>query len=244
MSAAKRPAVSVRQAPSMAWDYAQPWVIDRADCAHLLATPERFRFIGPFLGRALSIRDAALELGASAPRVRYWVTRALAAGLLREEPRDAHGSARYRVRSDVLFLPSERTEAGTGEALTAAWSDPWQQLLVRSVSRVVERAGPVGLRIRRNADGVLDYRLAHGPNRDIAFDQLTPLSLGWVTDMWLDEAQARQLQRELHAIVARHAGERSGPQRYIMRLALAPLLEPDIVSGPRPTPPAPQRLAG
>jgi hypothetical protein len=161
MAAVRRPAARAQQACCPAWNYAQPWVIDRADCAHLLATPERFRFIVPFLGRERSIRDAALELGASSPRVRYWVTRALAAGLLREASRDVHGSTRYRVRSDLLFLPSELTEAGTAEALTAAWSDPWQRLLIRSVSRVVERAGPVGLRLRRGADGVLDYRLAH-----------------------------------------------------------------------------------
>ncbi len=77
---------------------------------------------------------------------------------------------------------------------------------------------------------MLDYRLAHGPSHDIAFEQLPPISLGWVTDMWLDEDEARVLQRELRAIVARHAGQRTGPQRFIMRRALAPLLEPDIVS--------------
>jgi hypothetical protein len=239
MSAAKRPQVRPTPAPPPAWDYARPWVVDRADCAHLLAAPERFRFIAPFLGRAESIRGAAEQLGASAPRVRYWVARALAASLLRQEPQGPDGSARYRLRSDVLFLPSALTEAGTTEALAVAWSDPWQRLLIRSVSRVVERAGPVGLRLRRGADGMLDYRLAHGPTRDIAFEHLPPLSLGWITDMWLDEDDARALQRELHAIAARHAGQRAGPQRYIMRLALAPLIEPDIVSMQRTPPPPP-----
>jgi hypothetical protein len=243
MAAAKRPAARAQQACCPAWNYAQPWVIDRADCAHLLAAPERFRFIAPFLGRAESIRGAADQLGTSAPRVRYWVARALAAGLLREETPGADGSARYRIRSDLLFLPSEMTEAGTTEALAVAWSDPWQRLLIRSVSRVVERAGPVGLRLRRGADGVLDYRLAHGPTRDIAFEELPPMSLGWITDIWLDDDQARALQRELHVIVARHAGKRSGPQRFIMRLALAPLIEPDIVSMQRTPPPPPARPA-
>ena len=240
MCASRLGSARATPAPPPAWDYARPWVIDRADCAHLIAAPERFRFIAPFLGRAESIRGAAEQLGASAPRVRYWVTRALAATLVREEACDAQGSARYRVRSDVLFLPSALTDAGTTEALATAWSDPWQRLLIRSASRLVERAGPVGLRLRRGADGVLDYRLAHGPTRDIAFEHLPPMSLGWVTDLWLDDDQARALQRELHAIVARHVGQRAGSQRYIMRLALAPLLEPDIVSMQR-TPPPPQR---
>lgn len=243
MCATRRSGARASKAPPPVWDYAPPWVIDRDDSAHLVAAPERFRFIAPFLGRAESIRGAAKFLGTSAPRVRYWVRRGLAAGLLREEVPEADGSARYRVRSDVLFLPSQQTEEGTTEALAFAWSDPWQRLLIRSVSRVIERAGPVGLRLRRAADGSLDYQLAHGPTQDIAYDRLPPISIGWLTDVWLDESQARELQQQLRAIVARHRGQRTGSQRYIMRLSLSPLLEPDIVVAQPPSPaPGEKRL--
>ncbi|MCU0951530.1 MAG: hypothetical protein MUC68_10810 [Burkholderiaceae bacterium] len=247
MAANRSPAATSRKSPPQraaaraTHDFARAWIVDRADAADLLLHPLNFRFIAPFVARSLSVAQAAAELSVSASRVRYWVARGVAAGLLLAEPGDSRAQ-RYRTRADVLFLPARLTEAGTTEALASAWSDPWQAMFVRSVARVLERTGAVGVRIFRDADGVIDSMLARGPTHDIEFDELPPLCGGWMSNMWLDEPEARQLQRELNDLVRRYATRRDGRDRYLMRLALAPLLEPDILPGYMPrTAPATRR---
>lgn len=230
-----RPAArAATRPPRGAHDFSRPWIVDRADAAELLLHPLNFRFIAPFVARSRSVAQAAAELSVSASRVRYWVGRGVAAGLLLTEPAAQGRGLRYRARADVLFLPARLTEAGTTEALARAWSDPWQAIFLRSVSRVLERTGSVGVRIFRDADGVIDSALARGPTHDVEFDQLPPMCGGWHSNMWLDESDARQLQRELADLVRRYATRRGGRDRYVMRLALAPLMEPDVLPGYMP----------
>jgi transposase len=211
------------------------WTVDQPDAARFLATPEVFRFIAPFLGRSLTAAQAAAELDVSAPRVRYWAARAHAAGLLLAQRDPAGGATCYRMRANRLFLPAAQTRDGTLDELARAWSDPWQQMFLRAVTRVISSTGPVGLRIFREPDGAIDAVLARGPHEDIDYTRLPPMSGGWITGMWLDDDDARALQRELHALIERFAQRRSGQSQFIMRLALAPLVGPDLMPKlPRP----------
>jgi len=225
----KRPTDDHAPPPATLDTVAPVWTVDQPGIARFLSGPETFRFIAPFLGRARSAAEAASEIGVSAPRVRYWATRALEAGLVVAARDAASGVMRYRMRADALFLPAALTESGTIDALARAWSDPWQAVFVRSVTRLIEDDGPVGLRIAREPDGAINAVLARTALHDVDYARLPPLSGGWITDMWLDEPEARELQCELQAVIDRYAQRRGGAVPYIMRLALAPMGMPDFL---------------
>jgi hypothetical protein len=70
---------------------------------------------------------------------------------------------------------------------------------------------------------------------------LPPMSLGWITDMWLDDDERARCSANCTPSSPAMPESAAGPQRYIMRLALAPLIEPDIVSMQRTPPPPPTR---
>jgi hypothetical protein len=210
----------------------QPWTITNPVTAALLARPDQFRYLRPFHGRAASAADVARGLKVSLPRLRYWIMRALDAGLLVEVPaerRRGRKVRRYRTRSDVLYLPARSTADATLAPLVALWSDAWQQRFVQLTARIYERAGIRGLRLAGTPDGDVRGEWVTGPDQgqlDYADPRLPPLYGGWDL-MRLDEPAARELQRELMQLRERYLA-RGGSGQYLLRLGLVPSPEPGV----------------
>lgn len=213
-------------------NFDQPWTVSDPRVATLLTRPAHFRNLAPFLGRAIAASEAAREIEVSLQKLKYWIERALEVGLLVPAGHRLERGRKvnlFRTRADILFLPAAITSEGTLESLAKFWTDPWNDVFMRTVARVFARAGVEGLRIARNATGQVDGVLALSANHDIDWSDpaLPPMSGGWELNLRLDIDDARQLQQELRAIYARYAQKRGG-SRYIMRLALAPLDAPQI----------------
>jgi hypothetical protein len=223
------PSAEPARSPPHAQRFDQPWTITNPVTAALLARPEQFRYLRPFHGRAASAADVARELRVSLPRLRYWIMRALDAGLLVEVPavlRRGRSVRLYRTRSDVLYLPVRATADANLGTLMALWSDFWQERFVRSVAGLYERAGIRGLRLASDAQGDVRGEWVTGPDQP-AFDASDPrapvLVAGWDV-LHLDEADARALQNELVALQQRYQS-RSGSAQYLLRLGLVPFNE-------------------
>jgi hypothetical protein len=210
----------------------QPWTITNPVTAALLARPEQFRYLRPFHGRAASAADVARDLKVSLPRLRYWILRALDAGLLVEVQAQRRRGRRvrlYRTRADVLYLPARSTADATLAPLVALWSDAWQQRFVELTARIYERAGIRGLRLAGTPDGDVRGEWVSGPDQgqlDYADPRLPPMYGGWDL-MRLDEPAARELQRELMQLRERYLA-RGGDGQYLLRLGLVPSPEPGV----------------
>jgi hypothetical protein len=71
-------------------------------------------------------------------------------------------------------------------------------------------------------------RIGPAVDAQLPYDYLQPeapaILEGWLTDLWLDDADAKQLQTELDQLYRKYRG-RAGARRYLMRIALAPLAD-------------------
>lgn len=205
-------------------------VIRDAGQASLLLDPRTRRWLEPFLGRATTVGEAAAELGDKPNTVLKRVQRLLRAGLLEvveHVPRRGRPLVRYRTSADVFFVPFEASSAATPEEALAQRERAPERLLRRNVVRARrETLGAWGTRIYRDARGRLQVQMAVRPDENVTMlDPSAPAVLSaWRDRVYLDYADAKALQRELFDLLLRYQGKR-GPQRYVVHLGLAPVLE-------------------
>ncbi|MFA5594712.1 MAG: hypothetical protein WDA15_05470 [Trueperaceae bacterium] len=200
------------------------------DAAEALTDPTTLRHLAPFLGRTLSVAEAARESGEKPNTTLKRVQRFVEMGLLEvvgERKRAGRPVKLYRTVADVFFVPFEATHAESLEAALAERDAYWEAMLRRNVVRArSERLGTWGTRFYRDTRGRLQVQTAVTP--DVNATTLDPegpavLSL-WRDQLTLDFADAKQLQREMFALVQRY-NQRQGAQRYLVRMGLAPVLD-------------------
>lgn len=205
-------------------------VVDDPEVAPRLLAPKTLHFLSPFVGRALSLSEAAGELNVSLPRLHYQVGTLRALGVL-----DLAGSARrsgravklYRATADAFFVPFRAMDSETVEVALAKGDEPWRSLYFHSLAQLAyELGGPWGVRLERDEQGLITARVVpHAGPFDPDDGQLPAALLGgWVSDLYLDFADAKALRRELAAVLERYQGRR-GAGRYLAQLRLAPLLD-------------------
>ena len=179
--------------------------------ARILLRPEERRFLEPFLGRELSAGQAARELGLPVEKLAYRVRALTAKGLLqvtRTVPRKGRAVTMYRgpaeIQASLDLLPYEDVR-GFFELVDSGLRD----VFLGSVARLAQRAGLRDwvVRLYRADDGGIRLDLApDGGTWDpgvLLSEKAPAVMLNWVP-LALDDEQAKQLQQEMVALIARY----------------------------------------
>ncbi|WMT58146.1 ArsR family transcriptional regulator [Truepera radiovictrix] len=209
------------------------WVSGR-EAAAALTDPRTLRQLEPFLARECSVSQAAKETHTKPNTMLARVRRFLALGLLevaREVPRKGRPVRLYRTVADAFFVPYEATSAESLEAAMRERDAYWEELLRANVVRArledaPRNGGNWGTRIYRDARGRLQVQAAVTPDENYTLlGPERPAALSsWRDSVYLDFEDAKALQRELFFLLKRYQQKR-GAQRYILRVAMAPILE-------------------
>lgn len=205
-------------------------IVTEQGAAAALTDPTTLRHLAPFLGRTTSVTDAARESGERPNTTLKRVQRFMELGLLEvvgERKRAGRAIKLYRTVADVFFVPFEATHAESLEAALADRDAYWERMLRRNVVRArSERLGTWGTRFYRDARGRLQVQTAVTPDANATtLDPDAPAVLSlWRDQLTLDFEDAKALQREMFELVKRYQ-RKSGPQRYLVRMGLAPVLD-------------------
>ena len=208
-------------------------LITDPEAAAVLMDPGKLRHIAPFIGSEKSIGQAAEESGESPNTTLKRVKRYLELGLVtvaREVPRAGRPIKLYRSVAQVYFVPFEATGAESLEAGMAERDAFYERLLRRNVVRArIETIGNWGTRIYRDGRGRLQVQTAVTPDANVtSLDKSAPAVLSaWRDGVMLEFEDAKALQAELFATLQRYL-RKSGPQRYVVHVAMAPVLEPPL----------------
>ncbi len=205
-----------------------PLEITNTKAAAYLCNPQRSVFLYPFIGRERSASEVAQEYKANLKAYLYQIERMQQLGLLRHtQTKTRKGSPvkYYRAVADSFFVPFTATNLESLESMVDAWSQSLQPVFLKSFIHGLESTGEHwGVRIARENNGLLSIAAAN--NAVAALDLLAPdvpvLLEGWLTDLHLDQTDAKAFQHELVSLYLRYLG-RNGAQRYIIRMALAPM---------------------
>ncbi|MBW7915617.1 MAG: ArsR family transcriptional regulator [Trueperaceae bacterium] len=211
---------------------ARTLIVTDERAADALTNPTSLRHLAPFLGRVSSVSAAARESGEKPNTTLRRVHRFASLGLVEvaaTEPRAGRPIKLYRSTADVFFVPFEVTHSESLEAALAERDHYWERMLRRNVVRGRREAlGEWGTRFYRDRKGRLQVQTAVTPDANATtLDPGAPATLSlWRDQLQLDFADAKELQREMFALVQRYQ-RKSGAQRYLVRMGLAPILGDD-----------------
>ena len=202
-----------------------PLTITTPEAARLLLEPKHARFIAPFLGRERLVAEVTREIGAPLSTTFRHVTRYCEVGILkvtREQTRKGRTLKFYRTVADAFFVPNRLQRTSHD-----AWLDKLERAAKRGVEHVYgEHLAAWGELIFRNEAGIFSTSLARAPGQPVT--SLAPGAPAMLTTahdaVYLDFADAKRLQQDLHALLETYAAKR-GAQRYLLRLSLVPLPE-------------------
>ncbi|NLG08437.1 MAG: helix-turn-helix domain-containing protein [Deinococcales bacterium] len=205
--------------------------------ARLLSDPRFQAAMRPFLAREASASAAAAELGLDLNAMLYRIRLLLAAGLLRvvrEEKRQGRPIKVYRSVHDAYFVPYEATPFADLEERLWQQQLPELRELVRLQARLLRQGGRHGQRLFRDASGETWVQsAAAGDERIDWLDPSQPAALDFWTDLALDEAESREVQRRLYELLRTYSLDRrqgagqglAGRKRYRLNVAFVPLEE-------------------
>lgn len=196
--------------------------------AAALMNPRTLRQLEPFLDRERTVLEAAREIGVKPNTMLARVRRFTKLDLLtvtKEVPRAGRAVKVYRSSAESFFVPYEITPSETLEVSMRERERYWETLLRKNVVRVrSEDVGSWGTRIYRDARGRLQVQAAVTPEQNyttLAPERPAALS-AWRDAVYLDFEEAKALQREMFELLKRYQ-QKSGAQRYILHLGLAPI---------------------
>jgi hypothetical protein len=209
-----------------------PLEITNPKAAAYLCHPGKAVFLYPFIGREHSASEVAREYKIDLKAYLYQIEQMQKLNLLRHtrtQTRKGSPVKYYRAVSNSFFVALKATPLESLESMVDAWSQSLQPLFLSSFVAALEATGQRwGVRIAREENGQLLISPASSPAT--AYNPLeldAPAVLeGWFTDLRLDPADAKAMQHELVALYLRYLG-RGGTQRYIIRMALAPMTNED-----------------
>jgi hypothetical protein len=207
---------------------AQVLTVSSTAAAQVLLRPDERRFLEPFLGREIGAAEAARELGLPVGQLAYRVRALAAKGLLEvtgSAPRAGRAITLYRaaeeIRAPLALLPYDDVRSFFGLV-----DDGLRQVFLASLARMADRAGLRDwvVRLHRAADGGIRLDLApEGGAWDPAVllgERAPAVAFNWVP-VALGDADAKELQRELLALVGRYAG-RPGAPTHLLGVFLTP----------------------
>lgn len=211
---------------------AQVLTVSSTAAAQVLLRPGERRFLEPFLGREIGAAEAARELGLPVGQLAYRVRALAAKGLLTvtgSAPRAGRAITLYRaadeIRAPLALLPYDDVRSFFGLV-----DDGLRQVFLASLARMADRAGLRDwvVRLHRADDGGIRLDLApEGGAWDPAVllgERAPAVAFNWVP-VALGDAEAKELQRDLLALVGRYAG-RPGAPTHLLGVFLTPAAPP------------------
>lgn len=195
--------------------------------AKLLTNPAEMYFLKLFLAQDCTVKEVAQELGLKPNTVLARLKRYVGAGLLRvvrQEKRGSRAVKVYRTSHDSYFIPNALTPPM--EELALDFYTHWERRFAVALEQAVREADAgSGIRFYRDPEsGGVDWQLARTPHENWDFNAPdSPAITGIITpNLYLDTAEAKQLQTELEALYERYS-TLTGKKRYALRLHLVPL---------------------
>ncbi len=198
------------------------------EAARVLVDPAERRFLEPFIGRELTTSEAARLLGESVEKTAYRVRSLLAKELLapvREVPRKGRAMTVYtageEIHSELALLPAVDVQH-----LFDALDQGGRTAFLRSLSALASRRGLFDwtFRLHRNEDGQVLFDMASpeiSTTEGLQAPDAPSITFNWVP-VAMGDAAAKELQRELAALVARLPVE-TGRPTHLVGLFLTPL---------------------
>ena len=196
--------------------------------ARVILRPEERRFLEPFVGRELSPAQAARELGLPVEQLAYRVRALAAKGLLqptRTVPRKGRAITMYQgsteIRAPLDLLPYEDVR-GFFQLVDAGLRD----VFLASLAQLADRSG-LGdwvVRLYRADDGGIRLDLApdggHWDPAVLLAERAPAVVFNWIP-LSVDHQRAKELQRELLALIARYQPQ-PGVPTHLLGLFLTP----------------------
>lgn len=192
----------------------------------VLTDPVRLEQLKPFIGRAVSVSEAAQQEGVNPNTMWHWVKRLEGFGLVEvasEVPRAGRAVKHYRAVADTFFVPFDASPYPTLEDALAALDGQWEHAFRKRVVRARQQVVDVwGYLISRHASGTLMLAsAAAGREIDFLAEDAPAVLSSWSDLVYLSDEEAKALQRHLRELVA-PSGPAPGKKRYVLRLGLAP----------------------
>jgi hypothetical protein len=209
------------------------WVsIDQPDAARLLTDLKELRYLEPFFGQERTVKEAADVINVTIDDLYFRVQRALKLGLIKVvniESRAGRAMKRYTLVADGFFVPFQIVPNIDFEGLVLGIDLQLERGLIHNVLAACHddaNSTSFGVRIYLDDAGHLTGDSARSPIEP--YDFLAPENPAAYTSWFqlqLDFEDAKALQRDMHAVWQKYA-HKQGAQSYMLRLGLAPLLEP------------------
>ncbi len=205
--------------------------IELPDAAKLLTDLTELRYLEPFFGQERTVKEAADVLKVSLDDLYFRVRRAQRLGLLKVvnlESRAGRAMKRYTLVADGFYVPFMVVPNLDFEGLVLGFDLQLERILIRNVLLAGHDDSFIsdfGVRVYLDDAGHLTADAARGPTEP--YDFLAPENPGIYTNwhpLELDFSDAKDLQRDLHAVWQKYA-QKKGAQSYMLRLGLAPLLQ-------------------
>ena len=203
------------------------WVTD-PQAARILTDLGELRSLLPFFFKEITLTEAASALGLKLNTMHYRARRLIDLGLLeiaREEPRKGQAVKVYRATSSEYFVPFEATSAETVEKLFTQLRAKTGELFEQNVARSFLEIEDIGLRVSAHGKKLnVDFDTPDGSF--LARDTETPdLPALFTIDsiIRLEFSRAKELQRELEALLDKYNVEKQTGQDYLLILGLTPL---------------------
>lgn len=208
--------------------------ITEPEVARVLVENRSARLLEPFIKRALSLKEAALELGVKLPKMLYHVKRFLELGLLEvvsEERRKEHPVKRYQSTAKAFFVPfhvtlSETLERLLGE-LTAFDTGRFHREAAHTLQNI---SSTWGLYVALHGEDGVSYALTPDrkglpkPFLDVLFGPDAPAIFSTEGTLKLDFETAKALQKDLAELYKRYHDKKNDKGRtYAYRLGVTPV---------------------
>ena len=207
--------------------------ITQADAADALLEPTTFGYFAVFIGRELTLSEAARRLEVKRTTLRYHVARFKIWGLLRGTP-STHGNRTrktYSAVSERLFIPFAVSSWESLEACAQATQAVYQCDFVADFSRATEQQfrdatlGGTVIHRRDHASVSADFTPTPPPNIDALPATDCGLWSSWTT-LHLTADEGRELEATLRGFwqrsLERHGGANLSTKPFTLRLGLAP----------------------
>jgi hypothetical protein len=208
------------------------WVT-HADAADALLEPTTFRYFAVFIGRELTLSEAARRLEVKRTTLRYHVARFVAWGVLRvtTSTRGNRTHQAYSAVSERFFVPFSVSSWESLEACAQAAQAVHQQNFVADYARAMEQdfreAARGGTVIHRRDHESISLDFTPTPPPDVNALPVTDRGLwsSWTT-LHLTAQEARELEATLRAFweqaLERHGAADPSTKPFTLRLGLAP----------------------
>lgn len=203
---------------------------DPAAVAFLLDHRER-RVLEPFFHTPISLSEAARAANMKLNTMHYRVKRFLSWGLVEQvgsEVRRGHRIKLYQTSADEFVIPFAATTADTLATLMAELTTQVTEQISRDLAATMQQAAggwEIAVRAGQGEPSDLQFRPSEDAREGRPLADDGPTLLWQDTVLRLSKEDAKALQRELVALLARYEERGEDGAQYLLRLGVLELSE-------------------